>query len=73
MKDLIFFPPFGLIIGTFLGAVLGELAFNKDKRASLKAALGVFVGTVLSIMIKVTLSGVIGFYFFKSVIKGPLQ
>ena len=70
---LIFFPPFGLIIGTFLGAVLGELAFNKDQRASLKAALGVFVGTVLSIMIKVTLSGVIGFYFFKSVIKGPLQ
>ena len=70
---LIFFPPFGLIIGTFLGAMLGELAFNKDKRASLKAALGVFVGTVLSIMIKVTLSGVIGFYFFRSVIRGPLQ
>jgi len=69
---LIFFPPFGLIIGTFLGAVLGELAFNKDKRSSLKAALGVLVGTVLSIMIKVTLSGIIGFYFFRAVIRGPL-
>ena len=70
---MIFFPPFGLIIGTFLGAMLGELAFNKDKRVSLKAALGVLIGTILSIMLKVSMSGVIGFYFFRSVIRGPLQ
>ena len=70
---MIFFPPFGLIIGTFLGAILGELAFNKDKRVSLKAALGVLIGTILSIMLKVSMSGAIGFYFFRSVIRGPLQ
>lgn len=70
---MIIFPPFGLIIGTFLGAVLGELAFNKDKRASLKAALGVFIGTIAAIMLKVSVSGIIGFYFFRAVIRGPLQ
>ena len=70
---MIIFPPFGLIIGTFLGAVLGELAFNKDKRASLKAALGVFIGTIAAILLKVSVSGIIGFYFFRAVIRGPLQ
>lgn len=73
IAGMIFFPPFGLIIGTFVGAVLGELAFNKDKRVSLKAALGVFIGTVASILLKVSVSGIIGFYYFRAVIRGPLQ
>ena len=72
IAGMIFFPPFGLIIGTFLGAVLGELAFNRDKRASLKAALGVFIGTIAATLLKVSLSGIIGFYFFRAVIRGPL-
>jgi hypothetical protein len=73
IAGMIIFPPFGLIIGTFLGAVLGELAFNKDKRASLKAALGVFVQTIAAIMLKVSVSGMIGFYFFRGIFRGPLQ
>ena len=73
LAGMIFFPPFRLIIGTFLGAMLGELAFNKDKRASLKAALGVLVGTVAAILLKVSVSGIIGFYFFRAVIRGLLR
>jgi uncharacterized protein YqgC (DUF456 family) len=73
IAGMIFFPPFGLIIGTFLGAILGELAFNKDKRASLKAALGVFIGTIAAILLKVSVSGIIGFYYFRAVIRGPLH
>jgi uncharacterized protein YqgC (DUF456 family) len=73
IAGMIFFPPFGLIIGTFLGAILGELAFNKDKRASVKAALGVFIGTIAAILLKVSVSGIIGFYFFRAVIRGPLH
>jgi uncharacterized protein YqgC (DUF456 family) len=69
LVGMIIFPPFGLIIGTFLGAVLGELAFNKDKRASLKAALGVFVGTIAAILLKVSVSGIIGFYFFRALLR----
>jgi uncharacterized protein YqgC (DUF456 family) len=73
IAGMIFFPPFGLIIGTFLGAILGELAFNKDKRASVKAALGVFIGTIAAILLKVSVSGIIGFYYFRAVIRGPLH
>jgi hypothetical protein len=73
IAGMIFFPPFGLIIGTFAGAMLGELLFNKDKRSSLRAALGVFVGTMAAVMLKVSVSGIIGFYFFRAVFRGPLS
>jgi uncharacterized protein YqgC (DUF456 family) len=72
IAGMVFFPPFGLIIGTFVGAVLGELIFSRSGRSSIRAALGVFVGTVAAIFLKVSVSGVIGFYFFKAVIRGPL-
>jgi uncharacterized protein YqgC (DUF456 family) len=72
IAGMVFFPPFGLIIGTLAGAILGELIFSRNRRGSLKAALGVFVGTVAAIFLKVSVSGIIGFYFFKAVIRGPL-
>lgn len=68
---MIFFPPFGLIIGTLAGAVLAELIFNENKKAALKAGLGVFVGTIGAIIVKIAVSGVIGYYFFRAVIRGP--
>jgi len=72
IAGMVFFPPFGLILGTFVGAVLGELIFSRNARSSLRAALGVFVGTVAAIFLKVSVSGIIGFYFFRAVIRGPL-
>ena len=65
---LIFLPPFGLLIGAFLGAVAAELIFNDDMKKSLKAGLGVFIGTILSIFIKLGTSGVMAFYFIKAVL-----
>ena len=67
---IIIFPPFGLLIGAFLGAVLGEFIFNIDTKKSLKAGFGVFIGTILSIFIKLGTSGAIAFYFFKAVLQG---
>jgi len=72
IAGMIFFPPWGLIMGAFLGAFLGELIFKKDLKTSLRAGLGVFVGTITATIIKLGVSGVIGFYFFRTVIKGPL-
>jgi len=72
IAGLVFFPPFGMLIGTFLGAVAGELAFNKDKKVTLRAALGVFMGTLTATLLKLSVSGIIGFYFFLAVIRGPL-
>ena len=45
----LFFPPLGLILGPFLGAFIGELAFNsQDKKRALKSALGALVSFLLS-------------------------
>jgi hypothetical protein len=68
----ILLPPWGLIIGIFVGAVLGELIFNKNKKIALKAALGVFVGTLASILIKLGVSVTIGFFFVRALIRGPV-
>ena len=72
IAGLVFFPPFGMIIGTFLGAMAGELLFNKNKKVTVRAALGVFVGTLAAILLKLSVSGAIGVYFFRAVIRGPL-
>lgn len=61
-------PPFGTIIGAFVGALLGEMLFNRRNKSPLKAALGVFKGTMLGILTKLTATGVCGFFFVRGVI-----
>ncbi|HEB30481.1 MAG TPA: DUF456 domain-containing protein [Spirochaetes bacterium] len=63
----IFFPPFGLLIGAFLGAVGFELLFNEETKQSMKAGLGVLIGIVLGIFIKLGASGVMAYFFIKAV------
>jgi uncharacterized protein YqgC (DUF456 family) len=67
---MVFFPPFGVIIGTFAGAVLGELLFGKRPEGALKAGWGVFLGTMLGIALKLAVSGVIAVYFLRAVLRG---
>ena len=59
-------PPFGMLIFTFLGAVAGELIFSKDKRNALRAGWGVFLGTMLAIILKLAVSGTIFYFFVKA-------
>lgn len=47
------FPPFGLIVGPFIGAYIGELIKDsKDKGKAFKAAVGSFIGFVSSTLLK---------------------
>ncbi|TFG60729.1 MAG: DUF456 domain-containing protein [Spirochaetales bacterium] len=69
VAGMFIFPPFGMIIGTFVGAVAGELIFNKEKKNALKAGWGVFLGTLLSIMLKVGVSGSIYFFFVRALLR----
>ena len=63
---LLFFPPWGMIAGSFLGALVSEIVFNgRDVAGSLKPAFGSFLGFLLSTGLKLTTSGVMLFYIIK--------
>jgi len=62
---LFFFPPFGIIIGPFAGAVVGELTAGKESKAALKSGFGSFVGFLAGTMLKLITSGMMTWYFFE--------
>lgn len=62
---LFFFPPFGIIIGPFAGAVLGELSSGKDSNSALRSGFGSFVGFLTGTLLKLITSGLMTWYFFK--------
>ena len=65
---LFFFPPFGIILGPFLGAVIGELTAGKDSGAALKSGFGSFIGFLAGTLLKLITSGMMTWYFFKELI-----
>lgn len=58
-----FFPPLGIILGPFLGAVVGEYLAGKKTHEALKSGLGAFVGFILGTAIKLSLVLVMVYYF----------
>ncbi len=65
---LFLFPPFGIIIGPFAGAVVAELSGGKDRSTAIKAGFGSFVGFLLGTMLKLITSGMMTWYFFAEMI-----
>ena len=57
------FPPWGMIIGAFAGAVIGELSAGKKKEEAIKAGIGVFLGTITATFLKVAASGIMLYYY----------
>jgi len=62
----IFFSPFGLFLGALIGAVVGEWLFHREKGQALKAAWGIFVGTLLGTVLKLGISAVMAYYFIRA-------
>lgn len=69
IAGLFFFPPWGLIIGPFIGAFIGELMEGSSKGKALKVALMSFVGFLLTTGIKIIYSGVLLFMIVKESIQ----
>jgi len=67
---LFFFPPFGIIIGPFVGAVVGELSAGKDSNTALKSGFGSFMGFLTGTLLKLITSGMMTWYFFKEILAG---
>ncbi len=53
----LFFPPFGFLIGPFLGALIGELIYkSNDGKRAFKAAAGSLIGFLAGTFMKVLVS-----------------
>jgi uncharacterized protein YqgC (DUF456 family) len=63
------FMPWGMIVGPFVGAVLGEMMAGKNTSDSLKAGFGSFVGNLLTTVSGLVLSGVMAYYYFAEVFR----
>lgn len=51
----LFFMPWGIVLGPFLGAVLGEMLGGRDLEHALKAGFGTFLGVVFGVLLKMAL------------------
>lgn len=63
---IVFMGPLGIILGPFLGALVGELIYNsKDGSRALKAAFGSFIGFMLSTGLKFITSLVFAYLYWE--------
>lgn len=63
------FGPIGIILGPFLGAVVGEMLSGKKGRETLRAGLGSFVGFMTGVFLKLVASGMMIYFFIAELLK----
>jgi uncharacterized protein YqgC (DUF456 family) len=68
LAGMIFFPPFGMLIGIAVGAIVGELYAGKENSEALKAGLFTFIVSILMIVVKLVLSVIMSYHFFKETV-----
>ncbi|MDY2943692.1 MAG: DUF456 domain-containing protein [Paludibacteraceae bacterium] len=64
----LFFGPWGIVLGPFLGAVIFELIDGKNTRLALKAGWGSFVGLMTGTILKLICCGLMTYYFIAELI-----
>ena len=62
----LFFAPWGIIIGPFVGAVVGELLGDKELSQALKSGFGSFLGFLFGTVLKLGVCGYFIWQFFKA-------
>jgi uncharacterized protein YqgC (DUF456 family) len=64
-----FFGPWGIVIGPFLGAYIGEVVGNRSEgHVALRIATGAFLAFIGGVGIKLIASGMLLFYMVKELV-----
>lgn len=64
IAGMIWLPPLGMLTGAFLGAYLGEVISGKEGNDAIKAAWGVFIGTIVGTGLKLFTTAIVALYYF---------
>lgn len=59
----IFWSPFAMLVGAFIGAVVAEWFIGKKKGEALRAGWGVVMGTLFATILRLGVSGMMTYYF----------
>ena len=62
----IFFAPFGIILGPFLGAVAGELVAGKATAAAVRGGIGALLGFLVSVVLKLVVCALFAYWFVQT-------
>ncbi|HZK25090.1 MAG TPA: DUF456 family protein [Oscillospiraceae bacterium] len=61
------FPPLGIVVGPFLGAVLAELLVGKDTNQALRVGFGTLIGLLGGTILKLVIEAAMIIYFFLTI------
>jgi uncharacterized protein YqgC (DUF456 family) len=62
----IFWSPFAMLAGAFIGAVLAEWFVGKKKGEALRAGWGVMMGTLFATILRLGVSGMMTYFFVRA-------
>lgn len=62
----LFIGPAGLILGPFFGAFIGEIVAGRKFNEAFRAGFGSFIGFITGTLMKIVLSIILAFHFFKA-------
>jgi len=65
LLGIFFFPPFGIILGPFLGAVAGELIHGKKMNDALRSGFGAFIGFLTGTFLKLAFCVWLTYHFIR--------
>lgn len=68
IAGILFFPPLGIIVGPFAGALLAELAAGSSTQVAWNSALGTFLGFIAGTFVKVAVCFVMIYYFIAALV-----